>query len=710
MGIIGSIRKHSGIAVTVVGVAIVAFIIGDLRKNNRQEQFGKIDGDEVTYNYYNSRVSQREETLKAYGMSNYGIKEQVWQEMIQESLLGKEMKNLGIEVGEKEMNDMFLGRFISRSLQQQFTNTQTGEYDREYVRYIISQFPKLPDTMEFKQRWLELEQAVRQERQQEKYLNLIYGGMYMPMAMAEKIAEINSTDYSVRVAAMLYSQAGENDVTVTDDDLKKYFESHKKELNATFFRTEDRQMRELMFVVFTAMPTQEDMAEIEGEVNEWWTKIQELDGVELADFVNMHGVYDTMYYNNEIFTDVLDSMIDGSHAGTLLPPTQVNRLTKEGSSRYAYGEYVMGKVLNTEMRPDSIRASIIVIPNEKYNPNIAQTVEGARHLRDSAMAMLQSGMPFEMAVKQFSADTTNGGDQAWQLDGYYGLINEEIVHHNVGSVFNYDLPEERGHFIVKVTGKTTPHVKYRVALVSKPITPSTNTEKSVRDQANLFASQYTTVDAMMEGAQEINIPLRSDNVMMMSDSLRGFSNTREAVRWAYNENTKKGAVSGEVYNSDYSYLVVGLRDIYVPGSITFEQARDMIEPTVRIEKLGEQYSSKMSEVAGNAKDINSIAVALNVPVDTMSGVTFGSYLGKYGMEPKVVSAIAAKNGQALIAPVVGASGVYAVSVDEAKASEKKADAGRIRDELTQYGRNDLNYLPNLLKSRVKIVDNRIKFF
>ena len=44
MGIIGNIRKHSWIAVLVVGIAIIAFIIGDLTKNRKQEAFAKLDG------------------------------------------------------------------------------------------------------------------------------------------------------------------------------------------------------------------------------------------------------------------------------------------------------------------------------------------------------------------------------------------------------------------------------------------------------------------------------------------------------------------------------------------------------------------------------------------------------------------------------------------------------------------------------------------
>ena len=37
MGIIGSIRKHSWVAVALVGIAIVAFIFQDLSKNKKLE-------------------------------------------------------------------------------------------------------------------------------------------------------------------------------------------------------------------------------------------------------------------------------------------------------------------------------------------------------------------------------------------------------------------------------------------------------------------------------------------------------------------------------------------------------------------------------------------------------------------------------------------------------------------------------------------------
>lgn len=708
MGIIGNIRKHSWIAVIIVGIAIIAFIIGDLTKNRSQEAFAKLDGDEVTYDYFNSRVMQREEDYNMRGNSNYSFKESVWQEILQERLLDKEMNALGVTVTDAEVSDMYVGRFIHPLLQQQFTNRQTGQYDRQGISNYVRQIEEMPDTMMAKVQWLKYQEQVREDRQRNKYIAMLQNGMYMPKAIAEKIAEMSTKQSDVRVAGMLYSQNSDVQVELTDADYQKYFDTHKKELNRDVFRMDNREQREVAYAVFTAQPSQNDIAELESEISSWWGEMQQMDEGAVIDFVNMHGGYDSMFVSSDVFATPLDSIIKGSHAGSEIAPMVVPSLTRDGYNRYTYGEYVMGKVLKTEMRPDSLRISLILIPSQNYHQSVTRTPEQAAHLRDSAMASIKAGMPFEAAVAAFSIDTTNRGDQDWQIDGAFGILNEDIVHHNVGDVFDKELPNNAGYFIVKVTGKSANKMKYRVALAQKVITPSTDTEKDVRDRANQFASQFSTCQAMIEGAQSQNVQMRSALLISMSDSLTGFPNTRDAVRWAFNEKNKVGAVSGEIYNSDYSYIVVGLREVYVPNQLTLDQVRPLIENSVRLEKLGEQLVAKAEEAANGSSDINAIAAKLNTTIDTVTGVTFGGYLGRNGMEPKATSAIAAKSDTGIIGPIQGANGVYVISVDSNSQAET-VDTESIRQRYENAGMNGLNYLINVLQSRIKIVDNRLMY-
>ncbi len=730
MGAIGSIRKHSWIAVVVVGIAIIAFIIGDMQgKSGRRNTFAKIDGNEISYDYFNSKVSEREDNLKrmGYTYNDYAVREEIWQQIVSEQLIGEEMDLLGIQVGPKEMNDMFTGRFIPQSLKEMFTDPQSGVYNRDYVNNIISQLPQMPDTMEFKHQWLELENSVRESRQQEKYSTMLASGLYMPKAIADKIMSIDTKASDVRVAALPYYQNSNVELNLTDADYQTYFDNHKKELNYRFFSQElgnnIQEMREVVYTVFTARPSQEDDAAITNEVNEWWNEMQALEGKEFTNFVFMHSTpesFDTLFHASDYYAAPLDTIISHTAAGSLIAPQRVSTIAKNDVQRYTYGEYVMGKVEKIEMRPDSVRVSIIFIPTQNAGQGITTTVEQAKANCDSAMALIGQGMPFEEAVRRFSIDTTKGGDMDWREDGtfYAGKLNEEIINHQVGQVFTHELPNDGGYYIVKVTDKTAPRTKYRLALAVKPIEPSANTVKAVNDQANLFASQYTTCNAMVEGAQSQNLQWSSEHLIMLSASLRQFSDTRDAVKWAFDEETHVGQVSGAVYRSDYNYIVVGLKDVFVPDNLTMEQTRSLIEQPLRIEKLGETLQARAEEAMKGSKDINAIAANLGVQVDTLTGVSFYSQqLGGYGMEPKATATIAAKNGNGILNPVRGASGVYVISVDnsvqkEAQPSEnlcrnfEQACMSAVFDDYQSGRRSEV---VNILKNKVKIVDNRAKY-
>lgn len=711
MGIIGSIRKHSWVAVLIVGIAIVAFIIGDLRKNSRQDTFAAIDGNKITYDYFNYRLSQREKENQMEGTNSYAFRDYVWQEIIQERLLDKEMSALGIEVSDEEVSDMFLGRFIHQWVRQQFTNPQTGAFDAQLMNNVVRQYSDMPDTMEMKQQWIRFQDQVRTDRQRTKYFNLLVSGMYMPGKLADVIADMSTKSSDVRVAMLPYGQNPDLKIELSDADYQKYFDSHKAEINYRMFRMDNRERREVAYAVFTAQPSQSDMQEIQDEVNSWWEEIQTLDDDKLIDFVNMHSqhgyMYDSTFVSSTLFAAPLDTLIKSAHAGTLLPPTQVRTMMRNEVARLNYGQYVMGKVLATEMRPDSIRSSIVFIPNKNYHQSITRSEAEAAHLRDSALASIKAGMAFEDAVRAFSIDTNNSGDQGWMPDGP-GELSWMIVHHNVGDVFNYDLPNNGGHLIVKVTGKTTPTLKYRVALVSKDIVPSNTTINAIRDNASQFASQFATCQAMIEGAQAANVQLRSDLLIAMSDSLSGFTNTRDAVRWAFDDKTTANAMSGELYPSDFSYIVVGLRDIYVPNKLTLEQAKPLMEQPLRMEKEGEMLVAKAKDAMKGSSDINAIAANLGVAVDTISGVTFNAdRMGKYSMEMKAIAAIAAKDKTGLLDPIQGTWGVFVVNIDN-NTKVEKPDVNTIRMQYERMGQNGVNFLIPVLQNRVKIDDAGLK--
>lgn len=708
MGIIGSIRKHSWVAVAIVGIAILAFILGDLTKNNGGiPDVGKVNGATMTSQRFNELVTEAENNYKMQYQTTQvpsdvemQLRDQVWQQFIEETLMEEQTAKLGLTVSPAEVNDMYVGQFIHPYVRQSFTDPKTGVFDIQQVNYWIENFSNI-DTARRRQ-WVELEKAVKVDREQQKYATLLTSGFYMPKAINEKISSYATEASNIRVVALPYMNVTDEEAPIVDADYKAYFDEHKAE-----FRIRE-EMREVEFITFPVNPTAEDLAEIEQDVQKVWNEFQSVPDDEVAFFVNAESdrSYDSSYVKASSFRAPFDSQIAAATAGQMLAPTMVGN------------EWMMAKVMGSAVRPDSLRASVIYILNQNAGGGITRSNDEAKHLADSVLSLVNGNkMTFEQAVSLYSDDPQKEetkGDMNWQLDGGYGFLNEQIVNTPVGTSFLYEQPQGMGYFVVKVTDKTPATKKYRVAMITREIVPSNNTNRAIYNEANRFAGQNRTIDALDAAAREQNLQVRNAQVYMMDDRMAGVANARSIVQWAYNEDTKVGTVADQVYECDGMFVVVALKDVYEKGFATLEQVRPMIEQQVRVEKKAQTLMGRASEAMKAGKDIQSIALSLNVAVDTLDSIAFGDMnLQKFGMEPKVISAVAAtKSG--LVGPVKGANGVYVVQVDGKVPHTTTGYEGARMAQMYQYKtmRDNRRAWPviQVLRDAAKITDQRNKFF
>jgi len=701
MGAIGTIRKHSWIAVAVVGVAIVAFIIGDLTKNNnKMPDLGRIGGTTITYQHFNNLVEEAEENYKRQqGVTQVPsevqmqLREQMWQQLVSENLMDAEFSKLGLTVSSAEMNDMYVGTFVHPYLRQIFTNPQTGEYQTQAIQYYVDNFESL-DTAQ-KMEWVQLEKAVKEDRSAQKYNALIAGGLYMPKAIAAQVAALSSKVSNANVVALPYQSVAEEEVALTDADYQKYYEKHRNE-----YRVRE-ELREIDFIIYPIVPTPQDLANIQADVEKVWGEFQEQDPDELVFFVNAESdrSYDSTYRRADEFAAPMDSAIRAAAEGTFIAPRVVGN------------EWQMAKVLKIENRPDSLRASVIYIFNERAGGTITRGDEQAKQLADSVRNIVAGGaMDFEEAVKQYSDDPSKS-DMEWQLDGSYGFLNEKIVETPEGGVFVMQHPAEVGYFVVKVTGKTAPHRKYRVATITRVIAASEATTRSIYNEANRFAGNNRSHSAMTSAAQAENLQVRNTMVNAMSSNLGQVGNARSIVQWAYNEKTKVGDVADQIFEADDKYIVAALKDVYKVGYATLEQVRTMMENQVRVEKRAEILKERANEAMKDCTDLAVIAGKLNAKVDTLDSVAFNDYfLGQFGMEPKIQAAIAATEGNDIVGPLQGSNGVYMLQVTGKADNPKPVDAEGIRNQYSMSYQQKVRSAQQVLKDNTKIVDQRNKFF
>jgi peptidyl-prolyl cis-trans isomerase D len=704
MGIIGSIRKHSWVAVAIVGIAIIAFILGDLTKNNRSiPEVGKVNGEILTRQRFDQLNDQMEENYKRQYQTTQvptdvqsQIRTSVWDNYVNETLFDEQVKKLGLRVTGEELTDMYTGTFIHPYLRQYFTNPETGQYDVMAVnRYVETLNDR--DTNERLQ-WVELEKTIKTDRLQQKYNGMMTAGFYMPKAIAAKIAEYTNELSSVRVAALPIQSVSDEEVTLTDADYQKYYDEHK-----ALFRVPES-FREVEYLVYPVNPTPEDLAAIQEDVMKTWAEFQTIDNEEIPFFVTgeSHRSYDSSYVKSSTFSAPLDAQIEAAAAGTFIEPSIVGN------------EWVMAKVMATAMRPDSLRASAIYVLNEKVGSSITtRSDEQAKQLADSVLALLNGNrISFEQALEQFSDDpqkNQNNGDLNWVPDGGYSFFNEEVVNTPVGQSFVVADPRGIGYLVIKVTDKTPALKKYRVALITREIEPSKATNDAVFNTAHKFAAQNRTLASFEASAQQENLQPRTAQVGVMSENLSGIRNARDIVRWAFDEKTQVGTVADQVYELDNMYIVAALKEVYQKGYATLAQVRPTIETDVRREKKAEILMARANEATQVGKDINSVAVKLNVAIDTLDSVAFNDYyLGRFGMEPKVQATIAAtKSG--LTAPIKGASGVYIVQVDS-KTKREGVDAETMKAQMEGAYRNKARSFSQVLRNNAKIEDNRNMHF
>lgn len=703
MGIIGTIRKHSWIAVAVVGIAIVAFIIGDLTKNNRGvPDMGKISGNTITAQRFETLMDEAEANYRRQqGVEQipsdveYQLREQVWQNLVDETLMGEQYEQLGLTVTARELSDMYTGRFIHPYIRQTFTDPQTGQFNTQIIRYYTENFEQL-DTLA-RQQWVELEKYVKRDRQMQKYNTLVSRGFYMPKTLAHQVAEMNARIASGRVMQLAYQTVADEEITLTDQDFQKYYDEHKAD-----YRVRE-ELRELAFITFPLTPTAADLTNIQREVDSTFVMLTNAEKEDIPFLVNSESDrnYDSNYVRVNTLPAPMDSAVAATAEGGLVAPRLVGN------------QWMMAKVMATAMRPDSMRASAIYILNQRAGGNISRSDDQAKALADSVEALLKGNkMSFEEAVAQYSDDPQKNdtkGDMNWQTDGNFGFLNERIVDAHVGDVFTIQHPNEVGYLVVKVTDKTPAVKKYRLALITREIVPSEVTARNIYNEANAFAGQNRTFAEFTAAAQQSNMQVRNSMANQMSNRLQGINNARSIVQWAFNEKTNVGDVAAQVFEADDMYVVATLKEVYKKGYPKLEQVRNMMEQQVRIEKKAELLMARAEEAKASCNDIAALSTKLNVAADTLDSISFGDYfLGRYGMEPKVLGAMTAAEANKLVGPVKGAQGVYMLQVYANGSNPVNDDA--TRNSMQQAYSQKLRYISQVLKDNTTIVDQRNKFF
>lgn len=707
MAIIGEIRKHYWLLVAIIGVALLLFVLSDFqrKKGKQTNTIGVIAGEKVAITEFNNRVEENSEMQKANsGKENltaeesYQIRQQTWQQMVNEIVMNKQYDMLGVTVSVEELDDLVRGKNPHQVIEQSFRDQKTGQFDPKLVTQFLQNLdnPEMV-TPENKQRYLQMEKYIKSDRQSTKYNSLITKAFYVPTAFAKRNYIESNEMAQVRITGIPYQTVSDSAVKVTDADYEKYYSENK------FRYKQDKPVRDIDYVLFEPKMSAEDLALLKSNIQKAYDEF--LVTTDVPGFVNAtsDNRYDSTWHRRGTFSPNIDSILFNEPIGQVSQPIEDN------------GMYRIFKLVDRESKPDSLRASHILISYAGTPVKTAtRTREEAQKLADSILTVVQKNpAAFDAIASTLSDDQAakaKSGDLGWFADGaMVPEFNEAVLKGSIGDIKKVET--QFGYHIIKVVGKKDPSTKIKVATVDFAMEPGTKTIEAFYNDASNFAAANNTLEKFEKAVKDKGLNLRSAPKLSESDNtIPGLKAAREVVRWSFNSETDKGAVSN-VFDVDGIYVVAALKNKVEKGIIPLDVIKDQIKPLVIREKKAEYLLKKVNDQFAKAKDLNAILQLYpNTRIDT-ADVSFASAnIPNYGHEAKVTGHIFAAKKAQVVGPIQGEQGVYSFVLDNMKEPPATTDYESQKKQMAMYFQSRAGMMSNILQEKADITDNRLKFY
>ena len=695
MAALEKIRVKMGAFITVlIAIALLSFVIDPSTLQSAMGMFsskydvGEINGEGIPYQEYQQKVDY---FTKIYQMSSGTtssdeqtqelINNTAWQNEISDRVLVPAVEKAGITMGEEELYDLTQGANISPILLQEASFIgEDGMFSKARVAEFVQAISQ-DATGQLGMYWNFLEDNIVKDQKFTKYISLLEQSNFMsPVELNRAIAN-NNTTYNVDFVIKPFGFAIDSTISVSNAEVKEYYESHKEAFRQV-------ETRDLEYVVFEVVPSEEDLAATREDVEKIYTEFAAAENVKNFLARNSDVPYNPYFYKagelNTIAPEIEEFAAKAKVGETLSPFQQGNT-------------FVAAKLVDVKKMPDSVFVKHILLQGE----NEAKA--------DSIMAVAKKGNFAELA-QVWSADqnpnVAEAGDLGWMTQQYMVPGMEDVLKASAGDFLK--MKTTYGTHIVKVTKATKPVEKKQVAILVKESVASKATYSDFYAKANDIATKSEgSREKFNAAAKEMGVAVYpAYNVLPGAKTLANYQHTREISRWA-NE-SKVGDVSPIITVDNKYFFVVALTGMHPEGYASLNEAAGTIKNYLMLEKKGQKVAEETKALVAGAASIEDVAEKLNTTVSSQSGVAFSS-LTSQQMDPKFVGAIAAAAENTLVGPVVGEIGVYYFTV-------KGKEVGAFYTEDDAKARNSQIFssiatvIPAIITEGADVKDQRYKFY
>ena len=701
MSVIQRIRdKAAWLIFGAIALAMIGFIVTDAFQgggsglfSGDRTTYGKVNGKKIDYADYQKRLKLVEDQYQSpqNDFMRQRTAETVWNQMIEEILLGKVYSNLGLEITDKEYGDILYGKNPPEQLRRQFTNPETGQYDANMADQAIREFRKRNP-----EQYQQFVVSVKEGRRREKYLSMISNSAYVPKWMAEKMVADNSLVANISYVQVPYATIPDSAVKVSDEDIKEFIEKRPEEYK-------QEKSRSIAYVAFNAAPSAADSASVREKLNNL--------SAEFASVTDIKGFLlrtssEIPYYEGFISKSRIEVPFKDSILAT--PVGKVYGPYLDG------GNYVLAKVVAERRLPDTVKVRHILVATQQRDPQSGQAFRvredsTAKRIADSIQTAIRNGASFDSLVLKYPDDqgsSQKGGVYDSVPSGQMVAAFNDFIFTNPTGTKGVIETDYGYHYVENLSQKGS-NPAYKIAYLGLPIVTSPETDNAASGLANQFAAQSRNAKQFDENVTKQKLQKLIIQDIKPGDNIVGeLGSSRELVRWMYEAD--KGDVVDQPFSIGDKYVVAQLTEINEEGMMSPQKARPMIESMVRNHKKAQQLIQKI----GTPSTLETVASSNKVQVLRADSVSYSSpFIPNVGQELKVIGASFNKQWQGKLSlPIEGNSGVFVIKPETIAARPNpNANLESTRASVEQQLRRAGFQAMESLKKAATIKDYREKF-
>ena len=662
------IRNHGIILLVVVGVAMLAFILGDFLNsgssffNKNRENVGVIAGHKVHYTEYETAKDQLTEVYKIESGSNdinedlsIQIRNQGWQMLMMDYTLREQAEKIGMDVTAEELSELCIGANPHQLIRQRRAfYDETGNFNRFALINFLNSLAQTPETAEqaanmqqAKNYWMYWENAVRLTHLQEKYVGLLSKMVTANPLDAKYAFEAAQTSVNVEFVERPYFAVADSLVTVTNADIKKLYDANKEQYKRT-------PNRSLVYVSFPIVPSESDFAEVERLMKSLENDFQTKDDVTAI----VNGNSDVLYDGRDFSETTIPAEYKDFAFAKGAKKGQFTELT------FADNTYAMARIMDCGYtKSDSVE--LVLVANDENTEDVELGWYTAEELQKTI------------------ADPAFAGKK--------------------GSTFT--VSTGMGEQTFKIADKSKPTPKVKLAILSRKVTPSSKTYGVLYNEAKQFIVNNGNEELLRQAAQEQGLSVTpAFGLNANTDKVNDLKNSRGIVRWAFE--AKEGQLS-DVFECGEQFVVAALTEVNDGDYRTIDEVRMELTLQATADKKAEYLINQLKGVS----TLEEAAELFDAEIQTAENVTLASSrMGAAGIEPAVIGAALALDNNATSAPVKGNAGVYMVRIGEKVVAEGELN---VAQEISNMNMRTSYTIPYqavaLIEQNAEVEDNRARF-